>query len=545
VTAEASSRSTRKQLGAFYTPTGIAAKLVDWAIRTPDARVIDPSFGGFVFLELARERLLALGAERQQLQGTIYGVDTDQHALRLARKQHDLADVTLIHADFFSLEPTETQLFTANIGNPPYIRYQSWDAEASRAHAITAAMGVKLTRLSSIWAPFILHGCRFLTPGGRLAQVLPAELLHAQYARPVIDYLTRSFRQVTVAIFDERVFPDALEEVVLLFADGYGDGPAPGMGVVSARDDDDVYLAMIDGKGRGYFSPDNALLRLLPRHAQRLYERLERDARVRRLGEIATVDIGAVTGANDFFIRTRDEIHQRGFAPELFKTIVSKASDVAGARLSKRDVEALAARARTTELLSPNGHSREELASIAELIAEGERLGLPKRYKCRIRSPWWSVPLPKRGVPDGLLTYMSDAIPRLVRNEAGALSTNTIHNVTVGRGVSAAALAVAFYNSLTLLSAELVGRSYGGGILKLEPTEAERLLIPPFDRALSRRLRQIDRLLRGGDVEAVVDIVDPLVLTPLGLSEGEIAALRTARRRLFTRRRTRSKKNGK
>jgi hypothetical protein len=60
------------------------------------------------------------------------------------------------------------------------------------------------------------------------------------------------------------------------------------------------------------------------------------------------------------------------------------------------------------------------------------------------------------------------------------MHTNTLHGVTVAEGVSAKALAVGFYNSLTMLSAELLARSYGGGVLKLEPTEAEALLIPPL-----------------------------------------------------------------
>jgi adenine-specific DNA methylase len=533
----------QKELGAFYTPEAMATKLVDWAIRDPGDTVIDPSLGGYVFLELAKQRLSALGHDHKASPGAVYGVDMDEEALRVAREDEGLDDVTLLHSDFFRLNPDALPKFTANVGNPPYIRYQSWGSVNSSAHSIAETMGVKLTRLSSIWAPFVLHGCRFLAFGGRLAQVLPAEILHAQYARPVTEYLTRAFREVTIAVFDERTFPGALEEVVLLFADGYEHGPAPGIGMVSARDVGALDLTGIDGKGRGYFSPQLALLRVLPRSTQRLYERLARHECVRALGDVANVDIGAVTGANDFFIRTREEVVSRGFAPELFKTVVSKASDVPGARLSGGDIARLESQARKTELLATNGHSAQELASIAVLLAEGEQLGLPQRYKCRIRSRWWSIPLPKHGAPDAFLTYMSHTNPRLVNNEAGALSTNTIHNVSVSEEISSPALCVAFYNSLTLLSAELVGRSYGGGILKLEPSEAERLLIPSFERSLGRLLPRVDTLLRQGELEAVLDLVDPLVLAPLGLRQADILGLRAARHKLFARRRARSKKS--
>jgi hypothetical protein len=39
-------------------------------------------------------------------------------------------------------------------------------------------------------------------------------------------------------------------------------------------------------------------------------------------------------------------------------------------------------------------------------------------------------------------------------------------------------LAGIFFNSLTLAWAEVCGRSYGGGVLELEPREAEELPIP-------------------------------------------------------------------
>jgi adenine-specific DNA-methyltransferase len=107
--------------------------------------------------------------------------------------------------------------------------------------------------------------------------------------------------------------------------------------------------------------------------------------------------------------------------------------------------------------------------------------------------------------------------------------------------VNGEALAAGFYNSLTLLSAELEGRSYGGGVLKLEPTEAERLLLPPLAPELAGLLPAVDRAIRARDVEAAADLVDPVVLTSLGLSADEIGVLRTARRQLQIRRKNRGR----
>ena len=108
------STDRQKQLGAYYTPRDLASKLIDWAIRSPTDRVIDPSFGGFVFLELARDRLLELGSGADQLGGLVYGIDVDEEALLVARGEKHLDDVNLRHADFFSVEPDELPTFTAN-----------------------------------------------------------------------------------------------------------------------------------------------------------------------------------------------------------------------------------------------------------------------------------------------------------------------------------------------------------------------------------------------------------------------------------------------
>ena len=107
-----------------------------------------------------------------------------------------------------------------------------------------------MSRLASSWAPFVVHATSFLATGGRLAQVLPAELLHAQYARPVIEYLRREFAQITVVAFDERVFLGALEDVVLLFADGRGASGVGELRVISCPTVADLAVSLEADDGR-------------------------------------------------------------------------------------------------------------------------------------------------------------------------------------------------------------------------------------------------------------------------------------------------------
>jgi len=109
----------------------------------------------------------------------------------------------------------------------------------------------------------------------------------------------------------------------------------------------------------------------------------------------------------------------------------------------------------------------------------GVHRGVSDRTKCADRSPWYVIP--EVQPPDAFLLYMALVSPRLVLNYAKAACTNAIHGLwwRQPNGQSrATAIAFAFLTTLTQLSAELEGRSYGGGVLKLEPSEAARLALP-------------------------------------------------------------------
>lgn len=113
-------------------------------------------------------------------------------------------------------------------------------------------------------------------------------------------------------------------------------------------------------------------------------------------------------------------------------------------------------------------------------IAQGEIRGVDGRYKCRVRKPWWRVPLPARPA-DLLFTYMNDVAPQLCDNQSGAFHPNSVHGVFLHdelRALGKELLPIACLNSLTSLSAELEGRQYGGGLLKMEPREAKSLKVP-------------------------------------------------------------------
>lgn len=107
----------------------------------------------------------------------------------------------------------------AVIGNPPFVRYQAHRGEVRKRSAAAAlAQGVRLSGLASSWASLLVHATGFLKPTGRVAMVVPSELLTVGYAEPVRRWLLSRFEAVHLVFFEHLQFADAEEHVVLLVA---------------------------------------------------------------------------------------------------------------------------------------------------------------------------------------------------------------------------------------------------------------------------------------------------------------------------------------
>ena len=243
------------------------------------------------------------------------------------------------------------------------------------------------------------------------------------------------------------------------------------------------------------------------------------------------MDIGYVTGANVFFILSFDEARRRELPADVLTPTVRRPGDIPGLLASEADILML------LDLAGRPGPSDEHLRAYLE---EGEASGIALRYKCRVRRLWYAVPLP-RSKPDAFIPYMSHLGPSLIVNDVGAWSSNLLHGVTLGLlAPPARALAAAMASSLTLLSAEIEGRAYGGGVLKLETKEAERVLVPLLATERAQRLTAefpaISGLVQAGEIEGAACAADDV----LGIDHEKIwAAYLTFRTRRLGRRRAR------
>src|SRR5436853_800231 len=192
-----------KELGAFYTDIQVADFLVWWAVRSAHDSVMDPCFGAGVFLRSACMRLNILGG---QPMNQVFGVEIDPTVYTKTadelRATFGVDKWNLSLSDFFDVKLGNMRQVDAIVGNPPFIRYQRFSGDArKRALRCAADQGIRLSELSSSWAPFLIHSVAMIKKGGRLAMVIPVEIGHAAYALPVLDYLYRSFGNVTFLTF--------------------------------------------------------------------------------------------------------------------------------------------------------------------------------------------------------------------------------------------------------------------------------------------------------------------------------------------------------
>ncbi len=532
------STDQRKHLGAFYTPGELTDFATRFAIQHPKARILDPGCGDAAFLVSAAHRLREQGVQKPAAQ--IAGVDLNEDAVNTAAQElnkHGVQAASLHQGNFFQISKSSHRMLAemdALIGNPPYVRYQRF-RDDNRELGLKAALraGVLLPQLSSSWAPYIVHAATFLKPGGRMALVLPGELLHVGYAAAVRDFLLRDFRELSIITFEEKVFPGALEEVVLLLgikAPGEGDGQLNVCRLHSLSDLEpgpDAVLA----KGRLCTPPagERWSSTLLEEDAIGEVNAALVRAGFGTLGDLGRVDIGAVTGANEFFVMTRALATEHKLPGHVLLPVISKAAHVQGTAFTETDFRERVREGEAMYLLFAGEAEARASEYVRTYLKLGEGQGLPERYKCRTRKPWFTVPYVRR--PDLFLTYMSHVAPRLVVNEAKATNTNTIHGVFLNNPSLAKPLSVAFLNSATLLSAEIEGRSYGGGVLKMEPREALKLKLPRLDPTLAEKLvalsPEIDRLVRDQRIEQASEKVDSIVLSAL-LKPAEIHEIRAS-----------------
>jgi adenine-specific DNA-methyltransferase len=529
--------SAEKLRGGFYTPEPIAEFILRWGVNgSNDFDILEPSCGDGVFLE-------QLALHNFQF-STITAVELDEVEASKAEKI-DLKNKQIINSDFHTYCNNTHKRFDLVIGNPPYIRFQFFDRlQQAEAGDIFIRAGLTYSKLTNAWVSFVVGSSLLLKDkGGKIGFVLPAEILQVSFAQQLRNFLARFYNKINIISFEKLVFPDIQQEVVLLLCEKNNTN-SHNIEHIELRDASELKsldVARLKSPEKKIdFKSNKWTFYFLEQEEIDFLEQIAKAKKIPTIGNFANVEVGITTGSNDFFtvpLSTVDEYNLHEYA----KPMVGRSVQVNSVIFSKRDWENNRnSAARAHLLVLPDSKNLNSKNGAVRYIAHGESLGIHKGYKTGIRNDWFVVPSLK--ISDALFIRRNNLYPKLIINQAGAYTTDTMHRVFLKSGTNLKAFTASYYNSLSLAFTEVSGRSHGGGVLELMPNEAERVLLP-YHNDNAALLPQIDKLVRSKtDIEEIMKLTNQIILKEhFGLTQNEIKMAHSIWKKLSSRRLNRGK----
>lgn len=454
----------RRPLGATYTPPPIVGSMLDWAVEqgVPE-RVVDPGLGSARFL---------LEAGRRFAKAQLIGVEVDPVAALIARGNlaaagfRDRARVELINYCAFQLPPIKGK--TLFVGNPPYVRHHLLPTEAKAWLTARAKQhGHVASQLAGLHVYFFLATVGIARAGDLGAFITAAEWLDVNYGKLVRDLLLNGLGGQSIIMVEPsaRPFPGAATTAAITTFEA---GSRP----TSIRLKRVTQMKELGTLKGGSFVRRERLA------AEPRWTHLLRAARPIpeghvELGELCRVHRGQVTGANRVWIAGE---HSKDLPAAVLFPSVTRARELFAANGVLNDATGLR---NVIDLpIDLDTLSAEARKIVDKFLRWAKSLGAETGYVARNRRAWWAVRL--RQPPPIMATYMARRPPAFVLNKAQARYINIAHGLYPREPLSAVVLErLTAYLGAT--SSQARGRTYAGGLMKFEPREMERIVVPAPD----------------------------------------------------------------
>ena len=521
--------TSQKLRGAYYTPPVIARFILQWGINgSSDLNILEPSCGDGVFLECI--------ANDKMLYNSVTAVEYEEEEAMKARAI-TLHDSEVVNADFHRFCLDTDKRFNLVVGNPPFIRYQYYNPEQQKlADEIFKRSKLKRTKLTNAWVTFVVGCSQLLTETGKMGFVIPSELLMVKYAQQLRQYLAKNFNEINIISFENLVFEEIQQEVVLLLCEKNSTDEHL-IEHIEVKDADG--LLSLDPHRLKFptkkidFHTDKWTYYFLEKEELDLLEKVK--CNMPSIATYANVEVGITTGANDYFTIPKSIVDLYNLE-EYARPMVGRSVQVNSLCFTNKDWQTnVDSEAKAHLLVFPSGVKKNGNDGVRAYIENGEKEGVNKGYKTGIRDEWYIIPSIK--LSDALFLRRNNQYPKFVLNEAKAYTTDTMHRVFIKEGVNKKAFVASYYNSLSFTFAEILGRNFGGGCLELMPSEVGGIYMPY--RAENEALfAGIDRMLRQKKTaDEILDYTDRIILHEgMGLSIEEVQTARSIWHKIMGRR---------
>lgn len=472
-------RGELRKRGAFATPPelalDVAKALAGLADLAPDEMVDfgDPAVGNGVLFAAIRE---VLGPGRIN---SARVVEIDPVTARSSSQRWGRSGISVLEGDFLGASP-ELGAWSMVLANPPYRRSQdiSQDLSSLRA-AFTTRLGISISARSDLYVYFLLQADEWLRHGGIAAWIIPSEFQVTSYGAAVRRYLTTSVELLRIHTYatDDPLFDKALTSTsVIIFRKATPSASRQlqvslGGTLDAPAQTATVGLQELQAAARWSFA---ALANEAPKRSSRRYS---------RLGEFFTFRRGIATGANSYFVLDDLQLVSLKVRRDWVRPLVPRTRDLPDGKIGS-DVEGNPVPRSGRWLIDTSCSVQEirqespEFADYLELVsaAVGDRhlvarRSYPFKQEAREAAPVLFVYMAKR----------NRVATRFMRNDSRAIHLNNLIGM-----YPRPALTAEFGTMDNAMSAlwsvgpdalEAAGRSYGNGLLKLEPKELSEVQI--------------------------------------------------------------------
>lgn len=223
--------------------------------------------------------------------------------------------------------------------------------------------------------PFLVLSCKALKPNGRLGMVLPAELFYVDYAAETREFLNAFFDRLTIITFKKLVFDDIQQEVVLLL--GERSCGEHGVRLIELNDLNDLATRGMDSLNEAeLIEPCNQWMEYYLNNEEiDLLKRLDKDSRISNSSELFEVNIGLVSGKNEFFIMNKSEASRLGLEKSV-TPIISQSKQIKGINLTDEDYKSLVELDKNVFFFAPENKDFDDLLEEEKIyIKLGEKRG--------------------------------------------------------------------------------------------------------------------------------------------------------------------------
>lgn len=474
------SKKDRNKMGQFSTPRALADDLLVFAKKNIDSKQVqffDPAFGmGSFYTAFVKE----FGANAKALG---FEIDNDYYSAS-QKVWSQYKNLTLKKTNFTSEAPRN---FEADliVCNPPYIRHQHIQPqEKKRLQKLSKEVsGQKISGLAGMHAYFMLLTHAWLKDNGLAIWLVPAEILEVNYGRSIREYLLNNTNLERIHFFEH--------------ANGKFDDALVSSCIIVYRKGTPISKAISVTSGDSFASP--VLQKDITRDRLEKTDKwskylLDNQTQVTRptqktLGDYFLIKRGIATGNNDFFVLDKERALELEIPKQYLRNILPSSRYLSD-RTVCLDEDGFLAVEKKYVLLDidlPLAQIKNEYPKLYGYLLAGMDQGVHESYLTSRRTPWYSQE--KREPAKFFVRYMnretknSEGLhPIFIKNEADAIATNS-YLMLYEKPASLFEPNRSDTDLWNILKEGLdkamyqYGRTYGGGLVKFEPSELRNIPI--------------------------------------------------------------------